>query len=181
MEKPYAVVGENGVQYSGPPLAEEKGETLRIGIFGPRADEIIQSAPVVNLIRDRKAKGQTISLIAIPSQLSWGRASDELVKAVYQDHVLALIALDRESSHLAEQIAVKSFIPAVAISSDRALTSTNIPWIFRLPEGTPVDQALKSVAEAIKSAGANREKIRNVLASGKAVGGASFESIGELR
>ena len=181
MEKPYAVVGENGVQYSGPPLAEEKGETLRIGIFGPRADEIIQSAPVVNLIRDGKAKCQTISLIAIPSQLSWGKASDELVKAVYQDHVLALIALDRESSHLAEQIAVKSFIPVVAISSDRALTSTNIPWIFRLPEGTPVDQALKSVAEAIKSAGANREKIRNVLASGKAVGGASFESIGELR
>ncbi len=43
--------------------------------------------------------------------------------------------------HLAEQIAVKSFIPVVAISSDRALTTTNIPWIFRLPEGTPIERA----------------------------------------
>ena len=71
---------------------------------------------------------------------------------IYQDHVLALIALDRPSSHLAEQIAVKSFVPVVAISSDRALTSTNIPWIFRLPEGTPFEQALQSLSAAIEQA-----------------------------
>jgi ABC-type branched-subunit amino acid transport system substrate-binding protein len=186
MEKPYARVGENGVQYSGPALAQEKTDHLQIGVFGPRADEIVHSAEVIRLLREINGKGQgmsghPISLIAIPSQLSWGKASDELVKAVYQDRVLALIALDRPSSHLAEQIAVKSFIPVVAISSDRALTTTNIPWIFRLPEGTPIEQALRSLAEAINRAGPNREKIRNLLASGKRVGGASFESTGELR
>jgi ABC-type branched-subunit amino acid transport system substrate-binding protein len=186
MEKPYARVGENGVQYAGPALAEEKTDNLRIGVFGPRADEIVRSAEVIRLLRAINGKGQTISgqpisLIGIPSQLSWGKASDELVKAVYQDHALALIALDRPSSHLAEQIAVKSFIPVVAISSDRALTTTNIPWIFRLPEGTPIEQALRSLAEAINRAGPNREKIRNLLASGKPVAGASFESTGELR
>ena len=131
--------------------------------------------------KGRAISGATISLIAIPSQLSWGKASDELVKAVYQDHALALIALDRPSSHLAEQIAVKSFIPVVAISSDRALTTTNIPWIFRLPEGTPIEQALGSLAEAIHRAGPNREKIRNLLASGTPVGGVSFESTGDAR
>jgi branched-chain amino acid transport system substrate-binding protein len=186
MEKPYARVGENGVQYAGPALAEEKTASLQIGIFGPRADEIVHSAEVIRLLAVINAKcqaisSQPISLIGIPSQLSWGKASDELVKAVYQDHVLALIALDRPSSHLAEQIAVKSFIPVVAISSDRALTSTNIPWIFRLPEGTPIEQALRSLTEAINRAGPNREKIRNLLASGKRVGGASFESTGEPR
>ncbi|MGD0791724.1 MAG: ABC transporter substrate-binding protein [Terriglobales bacterium] len=191
MEKPYARVGENGVQYAGPPLAEEKTGNLQIGVFGPRADEIVHSAEVIRLLRAINGKGQaisgqgvsrqSISLIGIPSQLSWGKASDELVKAVYQDHALALIALDRPSSHLAEQIAVKSFIPVVAISSDRALTTTNIPWIFRLPEGTPIEQALRSLAEAIHRAGPNREKIRNLLASGKRLGGASFESTGELR
>jgi branched-chain amino acid transport system substrate-binding protein len=181
MEKPYARVGENGVQYAGPALAEEKTDNLQIGVFGPRADEIVHSAEVVSLLRAINAKGQPISLIGIPSQLSWGKASDELVKAVYQDHALALIALDRPSSHLAEQIAVKSFIPVVAISSDRALTTTNIPWIFRLPEGTRIEQALRSLAEAINCAGPNREKIRNLLASGKPVGGASFDSTGELR
>jgi len=191
MEKPYARVGENGVQYAGPPLAEEKTGNLQIGVFGPRANEIVHSAEVIRLLGqiNRKSQpilghpisGHPISLIGISSQLSWGKASDELVKAVYQDRVLALIALDRPSSHLAEQIAVKSFIPVVAISSDRMLTTTNIPWIFRLPEGTPFGQALRSLAEAINRAGPNRAKIRNLLASGKPVAGASFESTGELR
>jgi len=36
-----------------------------------------------------------------------------------------------------------SFIPVVATSSDRALTSTHIRWIFRLPEGTLIKQALR--------------------------------------
>jgi len=191
MEKPYARVGENGVEYAGPPLAEEKTGNLQIGVFGPRADEIVRSAEVIRSLGqiNRKSRpisghpvsGHPISLIGIPSELSWGKASDELVKAVYQDRVLALIALDRPSSHLAEQIAVKSFIPVVAISSDRMLTTTNIPWIFRLPEGTPFGQALRSLAEAINRAGPNRAKIRNLLASGKPVAGASFESTGELR
>ncbi len=180
MEKPYARVGEDGVDYAGPRLSEVKTSKLQIGIFGPRADEVVRSAEVLNLLHAINVNGQPISLVGIPSQLSWGKASDELVKAVYQDQVLALVALDRPSSHLAEQIAVKSFIPVVAISSDRTLTSTNIPWIFRLPEGTPVDQALQSIVEAIKRAGPNREKIRDQMASGNPVGGIRFLSTGEL-
>lgn len=182
MEKPYARVGENGVQYSGPPLDDEKSGSLQIGVFGPGADEIVLSSKVVSLLRviNGDGNGQPISLIGIPSQLSWGKASDELIKAVYQNRALALIALDRPSSHLAEQIAVKSLIPVVALSSDRALTTTNIPWIFRLPEGTPIEQALRTLGEAIRRAGPNRGRIRNVLASGKSVGGANFESTGEL-
>jgi phosphoribosylcarboxyaminoimidazole (NCAIR) mutase len=94
---------------------------------------------------------------------------------------LALIALDRLSSHLAEQIAVKSFVPVVAISSDRALTSTNIPWIFRLPQGTPLSQALQTLSSAIEQAGPNRASIRELLASGKPVAGFHFKSTGELK
>ena len=180
MEKPYARVGENGLQYNGPPLPDEKTGALQIGVLGPRADEIVQSAEVTGLLRELNSNGPAISLIGIPSQLSWGKASDELVKAVYEHRALALVALDRPSSHLAEQIAVKSSLPVIAISSDRALTTTNIPWIFRLPEGTPIEQALRSLVEAIHRAGPNREKIRNLLASGKSLGGASFESTGEL-
>ncbi len=181
MDKPYARVGENGVDYAGPTLADEKSSHLTIGVFGPRGDEIVRSAEVVRLLDTINGQGQAISLVAIPSQLSWGKASDELVKAVYQDRVLALIALDRPSSHLAEQIAVKAFLPVVAISSDRTLTTTNIPWIFRLPEGTPIELALRTLTEAIDRASPNREKIRNRLASGNFVGGVSFTSTGELQ
>ena len=177
----YARVGEDGVQYAGPPLPDQESNDATIGIFGPHADEIVRSPEVLRLVKEMTGEGQSISLIPISSQLSWGKASNELVKAVYQDHALALIALDRASSHLAEQIAVKSFLPVIAISSDRALTSTNIPWIFRLPESSSLEQALRCLGDAIDRAGPNRERIRDLLASGQAVAGLRFASTGELR
>lgn len=179
MEKPYARVGENGVQYAGPSVPEQKAENLTIGIFGPHADRVVQSLEIVHAVRSISVSGKHLSLIAIPSETSWGKASSELVKAVYENHALALIALDRASSHLAEQIGVKAFVPVVAISSDRALTTTNIPWIFRLAEGTPVEQAIRTVSEAIEQAGPSRTSIREVLASGKKTGGITFDSTGE--
>jgi branched-chain amino acid transport system substrate-binding protein len=180
MEKPYARVGENGVQYAGPSLPNQNASTLQIGVFGPHADQLVRSPETVRMLSAFNSTGRHLSLVAIPSESSWGKASDDLVKAVYQEHVLALIALDRPSSHLAEQIAVKSFVPVVAISSDRALTSTNIPWIFRLPEGTPLQQALRCLSAAIEQAGPNRASIRESLASGRPLGGVRFESTGEL-
>lgn len=181
MEKPYAQVGENGVQYAGPTLPDEQANSPKIGVFGPHADELIRSPETVRMLSAFNSTGKRLSLISIPSETSWGKASDELVKAVYEEHVLALVALDRPSSHLAEQIAVKSFVPVVAISSDRALTSTNIPWIFRLPEGTPLPQALRCLSAAIEQVGPNRASIRQLLASGKPLAGTRFESTGELK
>ena len=180
MEKPYARVGENGVQYAGPSLPDEKADNLKIGVFGPHADELVRSPETVRMLNALNGAGKHLSLIAIPSETSWGKASNDLVNAVYQEHVLALIALDRPSSHLAEQIAVKSFVPVLALSSDRALTSTNIPWIFRLPEGTSLPQALRCLSAAIEQAGPNRGGIRESLASGKPLAGVRFESTGEL-
>jgi len=180
MEKPYARVGENGVQYSGPKLPEEIAGTQKIGVFGPHAKELVRSPEILRCLNAPDVSRRHLSLVAIPSETSWGKASDDLVNAVYRDHVLALIALDRPSSHLAEQIAVKSFVPVVAVSSDRALTSTNIPWIFRLPEGTPLEQALQSLSAAIAQAGANRDGIRKALASGMSLAGMRFDPTGEL-
>jgi branched-chain amino acid transport system substrate-binding protein len=180
MEKPYARVGENGVQYAGPELPDEQASNLQIGVFGPHADEVVRSPETLRVLSAFNAPGRRLLLIAIPSETSWGKASDDLVKAVYQEHVLALIALDRPSSHLAEQIGVKAFVPVVAISADRTLTSTNIPWIFRLPEDTPLQQALRSLSIAIDQAGPNRARIREFLASGAPVAGIRFDSTGEL-
>jgi branched-chain amino acid transport system substrate-binding protein len=180
MEKPYARVGENGVQYSGPTLPNESSGDLKIGVFGPHAEELARSPEILRMLSAFDTSGKHLSLIAIPSETSWGKASDDLVNAIYKDHVLAMIALDRPSSHLAEQIAVKAFVPVVAISSDRALTSTNIPWIFRLPEGTALERAVRSLSAAIEQVGPNRASIRGSLASGKPLAGVRFESTGEL-
>ena len=113
--------------------------------------------------------------------MPWGKASSELVRAVYDQNVIAVIALDRASSHLAEQIGVKAFVPVIAVSSDHALTSTNIPWIFRLPEGTSLEQALQTLAAAERQSGPNRSKLREVLASGTKLAGVQFQSTGEPR
>jgi ABC-type branched-subunit amino acid transport system substrate-binding protein len=181
MEKPYAQVGEGGVEFSGPSTSDQRAKDLKIGVFGPHADQIASSPEISKFVTSLATGDKTFSLVAVPSETAWGKASNDLVNAVYQDHVLALIALDRASSHLAEQIAVKTFLPVVAISSDRALTSTNIPWIFRLPEGTTLEEAVKCVSAAISQAGANRSGIREVLASGKALAGVRFDSTGERK
>jgi branched-chain amino acid transport system substrate-binding protein len=180
MEKPYARVGEDPVQYAGPVLADETGGSFPIGVFGPHADRVIQSPEIVELLEQLNKTGSKYSLVAVASELSWGKASRELVNAVYDRHVLALIATDRASSHLAEQIAVKSFLPVIAISSDRALTTTNIPWIFRVPQTTSVELALRCLAAAVERAGPNREKIRAQLSSGLALAGLRFDDTGEL-
>jgi len=181
MEKPYAQVGEGGVPYLGPSSPDQSPGELRIAVFGPRADQLVRSREISTFLSALNASGKNLSLVAVPSEAAWGKASDDLVHSVYQDHVLALITLDRASSHLAEQIAVKSFVPVVAISSDRALTSTNIPWIFRLPEGTSLAEAVNCLSAAIAQAGPNRFSIRETLASGKTLAGVRFASTGEAK
>jgi branched-chain amino acid transport system substrate-binding protein len=77
------------------------------------------------------AKGRPWKLLPVESDQNWGAASTALVHALMDEHALAIVALDRDSSHLAEQLALKSFVPVVALSSDKSLTST----IFRGSSG----------------------------------------------
>jgi len=169
MEKPYATVGENGVQYVGPDIPDATGPVRKIAVFGPGADKLAVSIG---------AEGYQLAGIA--SDVPWGKASTELVKMVYDPSVIGLVAVGRDASHLAEQIAVKTFLPVLAISSDRALTSTNVPWIFRVDADVPVADAVRCLTAAAGQAGPNRLRIRNLLASGSPVAGKfAFASNGE--
>lgn len=179
MEKPYAKVGEDGVQYSGPALPDQPAKELRIAILGPRADELARSPEFLARLEQDNARESHFALVPIPSEQSWGKASNALVNAVYQDHVLGIIALDRKTSHLAEQIGTKAFIPVIALSSDRMLTSTNIPWIFRVSPDTSPQKVLDCLLSAISSAGPSRERIRALLSSGAPLAGFRFTSTGE--
>jgi hypothetical protein len=94
-------------------------------------------------------------------------------------HALAIIALDRNAAHLAEQLALKSFVPVLALSSDKSLTSTNVPWIFRLPSDTTPVSALHLLRVAAVHSGSNPERLRNELASGNPFEGIAFLPTGE--
>jgi branched-chain amino acid transport system substrate-binding protein len=171
MQKPYATVGAAGVEYNGPASSVAAGAHRKIGIFGPGA-----AALAASLSRPG------YEVIGVSSETAWGKGSDELVKLIYNPDVIGIVATDRASAHLAEQIAVKALIPVVAISSDRSLTSANIPWIFRLDPGTPTADAVGCLSAADLTAGGNRNSIRAILASGETVGGRfSFSSSGEPR
>ena len=174
---PYARVGEGGVSYFGPPIRDVGSKEVHIAVFGPHAEQAIESSDVqaaLNSIHDSR-----VQLIAVPSDVSWGRASTELVNAIFNRNVLGLIALDRDSSHLAEQLGVKSFLPVLALSTDRDLTSTNIPWIFRLPQQATLAQAVRCFVAAEQQVGPNAQRIREVLASGSGLAGFRFASTGE--
>ena len=153
MQVPYAKVGENGVQYNGPPLADAPAGALRIGIFGPDAERV--AARVSHLLAPYDGR---YSLVGVPSDVSWGKASTGLVRLIYDDQVLGLIATDRDSSHLAEQLAAKSFLPLIAVSADHTLTSVNIPWVLRLPADTAIEAALIPFSGGCREVGTESRK-----------------------
>lgn len=171
---PYARVGEDGVAYNGPPQRDVPSGKLRVVLFGPNAAAVAQSEG----FRDQLS-ASLWTVLPVTSNQNWGAASTQLVHALMEDHVLAIIALDRNAAHLAEQLSLKAFVPVIALSDDKALTSTNVPWIFRMPHGkSPVDAARLFAAAEARS-GPNPESLRDVLASGQALAGVAFVSTGE--
>lgn len=157
MDPAYAQTSDAGPAYTGPALPDVPRGKVKIAVFGPGAEELS--------VRLQPAGGY--ELAGISSEKQWGKASTELVNAIYRDSAIAIIALDRNSSHLAEQIGVKALVPVIAVSSDKTLTSVNIPWLFRLPAGTSPTAALEVVLEAARQSGPNRNRLREALAASK--------------
>ena len=179
--EPYARVGEDGVNYAGPRRPNLPAGAMRLVLFGPRAAQVAQSPELKAALEAGSAKGQLWTILPVASDQNWGAASTQLVHALMDEPALAIVALDRDSSHLAEQLALKAFVPVVALSSDHELTSTNIPWIFRLPAQTSPEAALRLLEAAVVRSGPNPERLRDVLASGREIAGVAFLSTGEPR
>ena len=177
LREPYARVGEDGVTYAGPHRDSVSSGPVSIVLFGQHASEVEQSAEMQAAL----SSGQTFKILPIASDQNWGAASTQLVHALMDQHAVAVLALDRNAAHLAEQLALKAFVPVVALSGDKTLTSTNIPWIFRLPPATTPASALRILQVAVARGGASPEKLRDVLASGDDVSGVAFLTTGEPR
>ncbi|MFZ0394080.1 MAG: ABC transporter substrate-binding protein [Terracidiphilus sp.] len=175
---PYARVGEDPVAYMGPHVADVPAGAVKVILFGPGAGDVAGSAGVRAALNqgDQQAHWQ---ILPVDSNQNWGAASTQLVRGLMDQHALAIVALDRDSAHLAEQLALKAFVPVVALSSDKALTSTNIPWIFRLPPATGPASALNLLRVAEARSGPNPERLRDALASGRSWDGMAFLSTGE--
>ena len=176
---PYARVGEDGVQYTGPRQTKVRVGAAKVVLFGRNAEAVAQSAAMLRQLRNSGGQGIDWTLLPIASDQSWGAASTQLVHALMDEHALAIVALDRDAAHLAEQLALKAFVPVVALSEDKKLTSTNVPWIFRLPAATSPASAIGMLQSASTKSGMSPEKLRDVLASGQSIDGIAFLSTGE--
>jgi hypothetical protein len=178
---PYARVGEDGVSFAGPRSADLPPGPVRVIIFGPNAAEIAQSPEVLAALHAEMPTGREWMVMPVESKQNWGTASTQLVHALMDEHALAIVALDRDAGHLSEQLALKCFVPVMALSADKSLTSANVPWIFRLPpEATPAG-ALRLLRQAAARAGVNSVRVRDELASGDAIDGMAFLPTGEPR
>jgi ABC-type branched-subunit amino acid transport system substrate-binding protein len=175
MEKAYARVGEEKVEYVGPVLTDQ-GDKGSVVVFGAKADAVVRSSEIKRI----ESENEMLSVVSVASDASWGKSISALVEAIDRQHAVGIVALDRQSAHLAEQLGTKLFIPVLAISSDTTLTSTNIPWIFRLPSSTTAGEAVRCMTKAISEAGMNRSKLRQVLASGQSIAGVRFSPTGEV-
>jgi len=169
----FKVVGEGGVAYAGPPLADAAGGPLRLVVFGPAADRVASAAQVRAVLQPL---GGRYLLAPVDADKPWGQASTELVNLLYQGNAVGIIAVGRNASHLAEQLSAKAFVPVIAISADSALTTVNLPWIFRLPVDAALEDAVGAMTAAAEKAGPNRGRLRDALAaSGR------FDNRGEPR
>ncbi len=178
---PYARVGEDGIHYFGPAQPDIPRGAVRVVLFGPGAGKLAQSAAMKTQLALASQKGRTWMLLPVDSDQQWGVASTQLVRALWNEHALAIIALGRKAGHLSEQLALKTFVPVVAVSDDRTLTSAAVPWIFRLPAGTSAVAALRLLTDAEARGGPNPERVRDVLASGSPVSGFAFLPTGDPR
>jgi len=178
---PYARVGEDGVSYAGPRSADLAPGPVRVALFGPNAAEIAQSPEVLAALRAEMPAGRGWVVTPVESKQNWGAASTQLVHALMDEHALAIVALDRDAGHLSEQLALKCFVPVVALSADKSLTSANVPWIFRLPPGATPAEAFRLLRQAAARSGVNSVRVRDELASGDAIDGMAFLPTGEPR
>lgn len=180
LPQPYARVGEDGVGFAVQRAAEPESGSVRVIVFGPGAAQVAESPQMKAVLHQAALRGRAWALVPVASDQNWGAASTQLVNGLMDQHALAIVALDRDAAHLSEQMALKSFVPVIALSDDRSLTSANIPWIFRLPSGTAPEMALRLLIEAAARTGAQPEQIRKALSSGRAMDGVAFLPSGEM-
>ena len=181
MQVPYAHVGEDGVGLAGPHAADSQVGATKVILFGPDAPAITQSVEMLAAVKSSSGGAESWTLLPIESKQNWGAASTQLVRALMDEHAVAIVALDRDSAHLAVQLALKSFVPVIALSDDNTLTGSDIPWIFRLPAATTPAQAMRIVVAAASGSSTSPSQLRDTLASGNPILGVVFEPGGEPR
>lgn len=177
--QPYASLEQEESHHNEPHSPQPALGGVRVILFGPDAPALAQSPQLKTALQT--SAGQEWIVEPIESVQNWGTASTQLVHALLEGHAAAIVAVGRDSSHLAAQMALKCFVPVLAISDDKTLTGANVPWVFRLPESTAPANAVALLQQTSARVGVDPWKLRDALASGTEIAGISFAHTGEQR
>jgi ABC-type branched-subunit amino acid transport system substrate-binding protein len=125
---------------------------IAIGLFLPpdetEAAGLRQGAELA-AAHAKKEFGLTVELIARGRTGQWGAESDEAAQMVLDEKVRGLIApASGPTSHLLLQVAGRTRIPVVSLSSDSSVTAARIPWLAQImPENGQEARCLLAGAE----------------------------------
>jgi ABC-type branched-subunit amino acid transport system substrate-binding protein len=180
-QEPHARVSVDPTSDAGAQQKNASTKPASIVIFGPKAAMVAASPEMQAELASGAIKGHEFKLLPVENDQNLGAVTTALVQALMDGHALAILALDKDASHLAEQMALRSFVPAIELDAENTLTSKNIPWIFRLQPNTAPATALRMIMAAECRSGANPERLRNVLASDEGISGVAFLPAGEPR
>lgn len=166
-ENPSISVFDTPVSFSGSERESQfplPVDEVRIGFFAPGDQTSPVGAAMLNAAQLAITEandaggwhGLPFRLVQRWSDKPWEGAAKEIIKLVYEDSVWAIVGgLDGETTHIAEQIATKAWVPLISpVSADPTLTYIRLPWIFRLPPDTEeqvnmiVDGGIKAMALA---------------------------------
>jgi branched-chain amino acid transport system substrate-binding protein len=140
---PYFDARQHTGEYNGPgreTLSPLNVAEILIAYFGPAEDrhpewgDAWRGAQLA--INDANAeggyRGKPFRLIAAWSENPWGTGVSRLTRMIYVDGVWAIVGgVNGETTHLAEQIAVKARLPLVSPgNTDLSVNMTNVPWTF---------------------------------------------------
>lgn len=141
---PHKSMMEDPLTFTGVINSEQKdeGRSIVIGLFVPGPEKSDAARAVITgaqkaidrHIEKQGGKKQTFKLVRRWADSPWKGGGREMIRLVYEDNAVAVISFLSASSHIAEQVAAKSFVPVLTpIASDTSLTRARVPWIFRLP------------------------------------------------
>ncbi len=158
--EPFFDRARHPVDYAGPggdDLPPAGLEEVRIGYFGPHDPADPDGGPAwvaAQMAVDEAnaaggCQGKPFRLFPVWSTNPWKSGASQLARLVYDDKVWAIVGgVDGPTTHLAEQVAVKAFVPLLnPFSSDKTIQRANVPWSFSC---VPADDVLAEVvAEAL--------------------------------
>lgn len=115
---------------------------ITIGLFVPDDEDnpagtaIVRGAELAVDLANRSGgwNGRPFRLVRRWAESPWAGGSAEMIRLLRNEKAVAVLSFMSAASHIAEQVAVKLYIPVLTpVSSDPSLTQARVPWIFRLP------------------------------------------------